>query len=403
MSTYLYEAFDKDGTVVRGEFDAQGKGEVLEHLLRRSLKPVSIRALRDGSQGLSRSFFNRLSSVDVLFLVRNLSTTIKAGMSIVESLDVLIADTDKPFLRSMLQRVQAGIKSGQQLSVEFEAYKKHFPAAFIGMLKAGEISGALDKTLDSLAVYLTKEFQLRSQVRSALVYPTVLLCASLGVITLLLGVVLPKLTKAFTESKIELPLLTRIFIGISNALTYSLILDVLIVGFLAWLFFYFRRTSLGKRIWQSTITHLPIAKDVIRKVAIVRFTRTFGNLIGSGISAIEALEISADSLGNAEYAAALHAAARDLERGVSLSHSLERSPQLFPRILVGLIVVGERTGSLSPMLLSLSEFYDEEVSNRLKNLTSVLEPLLLLVMGVVVGAIALSILLPIYQLVGKVG
>lgn len=403
MATFTYEAYDAHGVVVRGQIEASGKGEVVEQLLRKSLKPLSVTPLRSASSGLQMQLIKKLSAVDVLFLVRNLATTIKAGMSVVESLEMLVSDTERPYLRFVLQKVQAGVKNGQQLSKGFEEFRDQFPPAFIGMLKAGEISGQLDATLTSLGGYLTKEYQLRQQVKSALIYPTVLLCASIAVIALLLIVVLPRLTSSFAQSGIKLPLVTKIFLALSNALTYSITLDIAVLVFFVWFFLYFRRRPLGKRIWFSFLWHIPVAKHVITKIALVRFTRTFGNLSGSGIAAVEALEITADSLGNPIYAGALHAAARDIERGVSLSSSLSTHPDIFPKVLIGLITVGERTGSLSSILLTLADFYEDEVGTRLKNLTAILEPLLLLIMGLVVGAIALSILLPIYQLVGNVG
>jgi len=405
MSTYLYEAYDKDGTAVRGEYEADSSQDVVEHLLHRSLSPVSIRPLRANSATeLSfASLFKRISPVDVLFLVRNLATTLKAGMSMVEALDILIADTDRPYLRYVLQTIQAGMKSGLPFSKGFEQFRRSFPPAFIGMVRAGEMSGGLDTALSSIGAYLTKEYQLRQQVRSALIYPIVLLCASSGVIALLLIVVLPRLAKAFAQSGADLPFITKVFIGLSAALTYSILLDIAVLAVVVWFFVSFRRTDAGKRIMLAALMRIPIARDVVKKVALVRFTRTFGHLLASGISAIEGLEIAADSVGNITYAAAIRKAGDDLEHGISLSHSLSERRDLFPNILIGLLVVGEKTGTLSAILLELADFYDDEVGSRLKNLTSILEPVLLLVMGLIVGSIALSIMLPIYQLVGKVG
>lgn len=403
MSTFLYEAYDAKGSSVHGQFEADTEQEVLDHLARHSLSPVRVSDLAHaGTRKLSLSFFERISPVDVLFLVRNLATTTKAGMSVVESLDVLIADSEKPLMRRMLEGVQGSIKSGQPLSSAFEPYRIWFPAAFIGMLKAGEISGKLDTTLATLGTYLTREFQLRSQVRSALIYPVVLLVASTGVIALLLIGVLPRLTNAFASSGVKLPFITKMFLDMSHALTWSFMVDGIVVAALAWFFIYFRRTPRGKRIWSTTLSRLPIARDIMRKLALVRFTRTFGSLISSGISVIEGLEITAESIGNDIYTKALRAGEKQMEEGVSISHTLAQYPELFPRVLTSLVVVGERTGTLSIILLSLADFYEEEVSNKLKDMVAILEPVLLLVMGLVVGAIALSILLPIYQLVGGV-
>ncbi len=403
MSIFLYEAYDAKGSPVHGQFEADSEREVLEYLTRHSLSPVRVVDLaRSATSRLALSFFDRISPVDVLFLVRNLATTTKAGMSVVESLDVLIADSEKPIMRQMLEGVQGSIKSGQSLSQAFVPYQQWFPVAFIGMIKAGEISGKLDTTLTTLGHYLTREFQLRSQVRSALIYPVVLLVASVGVIVLLLIGVLPRLTSAFAASGVKLPFITQAFLSISHALTWSITLDVLVVAALAWFFIYFRRTPRGKKIWFAILSRLPLARDIMHKVALVRFTRTFGSLMDSGISALEGLDITAQSIGNGSYEEALRAGRRQMEEGVSISHTLAQNPELFPRVLTSLVVVGERTGTLSMILLSLADFYEEEVANKLKDMVAILEPALLLVMGLVVGAIALSILLPIYQMVGGV-
>ncbi len=402
MATFLYEAYDKAGTLVHGEFEAKDKDEVVSHLMKRALTPTSVNPLNGGGKlALSFSFFERVTSVDVLFLVRNLATALKAGLSVVESLDILIADATKGVIKRMLQGVVSAIKNGEPLSKSFAPYRDIFPVAFIGMLRAGEISGNLDQTLDSLSLYLRKEYSLRQRVKSALIYPIVLLIASIGVVVLLLVAVLPRLSGAFAQNGIKLPLLTKIFLGASHALTYSFTLDIIALFLLIGGGVVMQRTRGGKRFISTVFAHMPVAKDVVQKVVLVRFTRTFGNLINGGISALEALDISADSVGNVIYAAALRDAAEEIKNGSPLSRALGRYPELFPNILRSLVSVGERTGTLGTILVALADFYDEEVENKLKDLTAIIEPVLLLVMGLVVGAIALSILMPIYQLVGN--
>ena len=404
MTTYIYEAYNKDKALVRDEYEGVSREEVVEYLIKRNLTPVSVKELhgRGEKKGiLSIQFFERLTPVDVMFLVRNLSATIKAGLSIVESLDILISDTEKNILKKALQDVQATIKNGQPLSAGFEKYKNSFPPIFMGMLRAGEVSGQLGDTLTLLGRYLSKEYSLRSKVKSALTYPVILLVASFGVVTLLLMFVLPRLAKAFLTSGVELPWITKIFLGLSNILTWSFILDVIVLAGLVWFFLYFRTTIQGKKFFLWVLSNTPVASDLIKRIALVRFARTFGNLVASGLSAVESLELSAQSIGNESYALAINRAILDIKNGVTISDALSKFPDLFPRLLVSLIIVGERTGSLSDILSTFADFYEEEVDNKLKDLTAVLEPALLLVMGILVGAIAISIILPIYQLVGS--
>lgn len=402
MPIFIYEGYNRDGAIVRGEYEADTRDSVADYMLRRDLTPVSINSVGGSTTGLSVSIslFEKITSVDILFLVRNLSATVKAGLSIVEALDILIADTEKKIMKDTLTEVQARVKNGQPLSAGFENYKNDFPPVFLGMLRAGETSGQLAHTLAELSQYLSKEFALRAKVKSALMYPVILLSASVGVVSLLLIFVLPRLTKAFASSGVELPWVTKFFLGLSSMLTYSFILDGVVLVFFIWFFLYFRTTRTGKEFFFWIISHIPVASELVKKVALVRFTRTLGNLMSSGLSAVASLESSANSIGNQKYQMAINAVVDHVKNGISISDALSRFPDLFPRLLVSLATVGERTGSLSEILVTFSDFYEEDVDNKLKDLTAVLEPALLLIMGILVGSIAFSIILPIYQLVG---
>ncbi len=402
MSIFIYEVYNKDGAIVRGEYEALTREEVVQYLLRRDLTPISVEALRGGKRGLdlSISLFEKVTSVDILFLVRNLSATVKAGLSVVEALDILIADTEKKMMKNILREVQALVKNGQPLSAGFANFANQFPPVFLGMLRAGEASGQLERTLTELGQYLSKEYALRAKVKSALTYPIILLVASIGVVSLLLIFVLPRLTKAFASSGVELPWVTKFFLGLSGMLTYSFILDGIILFFTVWFFLYFRKTNMGKKFFFFLISHIPVANELIKKVALVRFTRTLGNLMASGLSAVGSLESAAQSIGNQKYEIAIKAIVDNVKNGLSISDAIAKFPELFPRLLVSLVIVGERTGSLSEILITFSDFYEEDVDNKLKGLTAVLEPILLLIMGLLVGSIAFSIILPIYQLVG---
>lgn len=403
MAIFIYEGYNREGAIVRGEYEAVSRDEAVAYLMRRDINPILVQALEgSGKTGLSLeiSLFEKITPVDILFLVRNLSATIKAGLSVVEALDILIADTEKKMLKNMLREVQALVKNGQTLSMGFSNYANSFPPVFLGMLRAGEVSGQLDRTLSELGQYLSKEFALRAKVKSALTYPIILLVASVGVVSLLLIFVLPRLTKAFASSGVKLPWITKMFLGLSEMMTYSFILDGIVLAFLIWFFLFFRTTKLGKKFFFWVLSTIPVASDLVKKVALVRFTRTLGNLMQSGLTAVGALESAANSIGNQKYEAAIVAVVDDVKNGLPISAALGKFPELFPRLLLSLIVVGERTGTLSDILITFSDFYEEDVDNKLKDLTAILEPVLLLIMGLLVGSIAFSIILPIYQLVG---
>ena len=403
MSTFIYEAYDRDGHLVKGEWSGEKREDAVEYISKQNLTPVTVKKIgskREGGVG-GITLFERINSVDILFLVRNLATTIKAGLSIVEALDIIAADAEKKLMKNILREVKADIKNGLPLSTAFERHAKFFPPVFIGMIKAGESSGQLDKTLDDLTKYLAREYSLRSRIKVALAYPIILLVGSFAVIILLLVFVLPRMAQSFASSHVELPWVTQFFIDLSNALTWSYVADAIFVAFLVWFIFFFNRTTVGKKFFSWVMANTPVIKDVIKKVSIVRFSRTFGNLMGGGLSAVDSLELSGISIGNNLYSEAIQKTIVDIKNGMTISDALAKYPNLFPRILISLIVVGERTGTLHDVLGTFAEFYDEEVDNSLKSLTSMLEPMLLLVMGLIVGAIAISIILPIYKLVGS--
>lgn len=403
MSTYFYEASNKDNKILHGEFEANSPEDVISHLTKRELTPLSIKSVTDISRSkdlLSIQLFSSISSVDIMFFVRNLAITVKAGLSIVEAFEILVKDTKNNLMKKILEGVQAMVQNGQPLSTAFGAYKDSFPPIFIGMIKAGEVSGQLDKNLTELAKYLSKEYALRSKIKGALTYPVILLVASTVVVSLMLMFVLPKLTQSFAASGVALPWITQVFLTVSNVLTWSYIADAVVVAGLIFFFSYFRTTRTGKKLFFSVASRLPVANNLIKKIALVRFARTLGNLIGSGLSVIDSLTIASQSIDNQEYTDAINNAIEDIKSGVPISESLNKYPKLFPNLLMSLVVVGERTGSLQEILITFADFYDEEVDNTLKDLTSVLEPALLLVMGLMIGAIAVSIILPIYQLIG---
>ncbi|MDD5152389.1 MAG: type II secretion system F family protein [Candidatus Pacebacteria bacterium] len=401
MSTFIYEAYNRDGRLVKGEWSGEKREEAVEYISKQGLTPVTVEKISAKNENGGMALFERIGSVDIMFLVRSLATTIKAGLSIVEAIDILLMDTEKKLMKKILQDVKASIKNGQSLSSSFEIYSKIFPAVFIGMLKAGEASGQLDKTLGELAKYLAREYSLRSRIKAALAYPVILIVASILVVMMLLIFVLPRMIKSFTSGHVELPLITKFFIWLSNVLTWSFVADSIAFLFLMYFIFFFKRTEIGKKFFAWLMSNTPVVKDLVKKVSLVRFSRTFGNLMSSGLSAVESLELSGDSIGNDIYSKAIKETIVEIKNGATISDALAKYPKLFPRILVSLIIVGERTGTLHEVLNTFAEFYDEEVDNSLKALTSMLEPILLLIMGLAVGAIALAIVLPIYKLVGS--
>jgi len=407
MPLYLYEASDSEGAIIRGEINGDSEETVIGHLTRRNLIPITVREKgavgATTRRGLSFSFFETIKPLDRIVLARNLGASVRAGLSIIEGLEVLIADTTKTLLRRILLEAKLNLENGQPLSMTFAAYPKYFSPVFVGLLKAGEASGQLDRTLEELTVHLSREHNLIRKIRSSLAYPLVLLVSSILVVLLLMLFILPRLVKVFEQSGAVLPPLTKVLLDVSGALSWSWPFDLAAVFSITAFLWHFRRTPAGRHFFGRFVLHIPVARDLIKKIALVRFTRTLGSLIGSGISIIEALRLAGDASGNEVYQQVITESAEQIKGGVPFSKTLEGHPELFPRFLTSLILVGERTGTLEHILKTFADFYDEEVDNSLKDLATFVEPILLLFMGLIIGAVALSVLLPIYQLVGQFG
>lgn len=403
MAIFIYEAVDKKKSTIKGKIEASHKAEALSSLTVKGLSVLSLEKEGEvrGAGRLSLSLFETIKQSDLIFLARNMAAMLKAGLNIIEALDILISDTEKKILKKILNDAKFNIQKGQPLSATFAHYKKYFPRVFVGLIKAGEASGRLSDAFAELSQYMTREFSLKRKIRSAMAYPTILVFGSVGIISLLLFFVLPKLAKSFAMSKVELPLITKIFMALSGALNYSVALDIGALVFLIWLFVYGRKTEAGRVVVFKILLKIPIAKDLVKKTALVRFSRTLGGLISSGLTIIESLQLSAESVSNDIYKKAILNSMEKVKKGIPLSKALKDYPELSPHLFVNMLAVSEKTGTMENVLRTFSDFYDEEVDGALKDLTTMLEPLLLLIMGLVIGAIALSVLLPIYQMVGK--
>lgn len=387
-----------------GEANAVNKAEAAAVLSQKRLTPIKIE-LKGSEKGKAVSLgktalFERMTAVDKIILLRNLAATIKAGLTLSEALDIMAADATKGVVKNFLNEARQGVMNGQPLSSIFERHSKEFSPIFTGMIKAGESSGLLDRSLEELNGHLNREYNLIKKVKAALTYPLILVVASIGIVAVMLIFVLPKLSKSFTQNNVELPALTKALVALSNALTFSPLLDIIVVAGLIIFFIYFRRSAIGKKVISKILFSIPVARNLVKKIMLVRFSRTLGSLISGALSISDSLQLTAKAIGNDRYEEAVMAADKDLKNGIALSQALKNHPKLFPHFLVSLVAVGEKTGTLDKVLKNFADFYEDDVSSALKDLTTFLEPILLLFMGLIVGLIAMSILLPIYNMVG---
>lgn len=404
MPVFRYEAADGKGAMRYDIIDAPNKNDALLLLSKKGLIPVSIE--EEGKRrminvSLNTTIFERVTAEDRITLVRNLAVTLRAGLSVLEAMDILIVDTPKKALKDIMKQAEVALQKGQPLSRSFARYPKYFSPVFTGLMEAGEASGHLEQSLEQLAEQMSKEYRLLKKVKSAMAYPVILLVASFAVLVMLLVVVLPRLAKSFMMSGVQLPTVTKVVLAVSGFVASHFLLLAFLFVALVLAFNFVKKTEKGNRFLLKTVMRIPVVSELVKKVALVRFSRNLSSLIASGINIIDALTVTADTVGNIIYKEKILNAVSQIKNGLSLSDTLKDNDKLFPHLLLSMMAVGEKTGTMEYVLKTFADFYDEEVDGALKDLTTFLEPVMLLLMGLIIGLIAMSILLPIYQLIGK--
>lgn len=402
MPTFVYTAANNQGEILTGELETPDTGAVADYLNRQELTIISIHSKKKLADGFDAGIFFGLNPQDRIMLVKHLAAIIKAGLSLKEGVEIALNDTKEKSLKKILTEAKFDLEKGQPLSATFKKYPKIFSSVFIAFLEAGEASGTLERSLEYLGVSLSKEYKLTQKIWGAMVYPMVLIMASIAVIAILMIFVVPKLVKVFSQSGSELPWITKLIISTSNFLVSNiyLISGFFVLAIIAIL--YFRSSNFFQKSISEIIFKIPAVSSLYQKIILARFTRVLGTLLASGVAILKALDISAEAIGQNRYYSVIKNLKAEISRGVSLGNAFKRQGEIFPRMLSSMVNVGEKTGKTDSILIDLADFYEEEVNNSLKNLVSLIEPLLLLVMGVVVAAIAFAIILPIYQLVGSV-
>jgi len=350
-------------------------------------------------------WFYNLQSIPVaskIFLLQNLAVMIKAGLPLADALNTLAKQSKNRKLNNILNDVQQKIRSGKSFSEALTPYMKDFGEVFVNMIAAGEASGSLESVLNSLYIQLKKDHTLKSKIRNAMTYPVIIVCAMFGIGTFVILFVLPNITAMFTDMKAQLPLPTRILIGISNFIqTNGLIvfpsIVIVILIFLRWI-----RSKSGRVIWHRILLRTPIVGEIIKKINIARLSLNLSNLIQTDIPIPEALRISSNVVGNQVYKKALLEASEKVKKGKKLAEIFQEYPQILPPIIIQMIAVGEETGALDVVLKNLADFYQEEVEQTMENLPIIIEPLLMIMMGVAVAGLAIAVILPIYSLTSQI-
>ena len=402
MSTFVYTAINDQGEITSGELETVDIKAVTDYISRQGLTSISVKPKKDLNNHFTNLFSSGISQQEKIILTKHLSTMIKSGLSLKEGIETILNDTKKKAFKKVLTEAKFDLEKGQPLSVTFKKYPNFFSNIFVALIKAGESSGTLEKSLDYLGIQLKKDYKLKQKIKGAMAYPFVLIAASIAVIFIMMVFVVPKLTKVFAQSDLELPWTTQLIIKISDFISGNIYLIICFFIATSLSLLYFRKKKKVQNIISEIIFKIPFVSELYIKIILVRFIRTFGILLSSGINILKALDISAETVGYNKYHKAIKELGKEISHGVSISNSMRKRRDLFPYMLINMVSVGEKTGNLDSILNELATFYEEEVDNSIKNLVSLIEPLLLLVMGLIVAAIAFSVIMPIYQLVGSI-
>lgn len=397
MSIYKYKALDKKQATVSGKVEAANEDIAVDVLVDRGLSVLSIE--KERSFDLSR-YFGFLNSVKVKELVvfsRQLAVLVSANLPIIKALKVLKEQTDNPYFQKIINEIVGEIEGGEKLSKAFAKYPNVFGEFYISMVKSGETSGKLDEVLNYLADQQEKDYDLTSKIKGAMIYPIFILSGLTVVGIVMMVFVVPKLTDILKESGGQLPVTTRILIWSSDFLKNYWWLAILIVFGLIAGFKLFTRTPFGRKQWDNIKIRLPVFGPLFQKIAVVRFTRSFSTLLKGGVSITQSLDIVANVVGNEVYKDLIKKTQKEVEAGKSVATVFLRS-KVVPRMLSQLMVMGEETGKLDDIFLKISDFYAKEVDNMVSNLVTLIEPLIMVLMGVAVGGLVTAIIMPMYQM-----
>jgi type IV pilus assembly protein PilC len=347
-------------------------------------------------------YFTKISVKDKLFFVQNLQIMVKNGLALDKSLMALAEQTINKRLKAILEELSVNTQRGLSFSDSLAKHADIFGDFFINMVKAGELSGSLDKVLEQVYLQIKKMYSLRSKIVSAMIYPIIVITAMIGIGIGMVVFIIPKITDIFTQSNVELPVTTRTIIAISDFfINHGILLAVAVVVLIFIIILILKQPS-GRRVYHNLLLKLPIAGEIIKKINLAKFCRTFSSLIKTDIPIASAFAITAQVLGNGPYADSLNNSLADLKTGTSVTNILKKYPHLYPPIVIQMSSAGEETGTIGEIFSEIADFYEDEIDQTMKNLPAIIEPVLILILGVAVGLMAISIITPMYSLTNSI-
>jgi len=402
MPSYNYTALDIRGKKITGDYNASSKSDVIGMLREKKYVPVTINEKKSKSKDIATiDIFSRVTIKDLALFCRQFQVMLNAGVPIVNSLDILRAQTEKKKFKLIIEDLYEMVQKGSTFSEALLSHKEIFPEIMISMIEAGEVSGNLDVIMERLSVHFEKEFKINNKVKGAMVYPIILVIAVIAVVSFLLVFVMPTFIGMFEGSGVPLPTITQVLLNISDFLRTKWFV---LFGAVIILVIIYKRLMQEKslRIKKDKFKlKLPVIKNVQIKVASARFTRTLSTLLGSGVELMKSIEIVSRVTGNAYIATTLTEVKEDLRKGGNLSEPLRRRG-IFPVMIPAMVNIGEESGAIDEVLDKTANFYDEEVEVAIDKLTTMLEPLMIVIMAVVVGFVVIAMILPMFDMLKTV-
>ncbi len=404
--TFAYTGRDSSGKVVKGRVDAAGEASVVSRLRTMGIAPISIEQVAGGT-GLQREisfgglFDKRVTIKDLAVMSRQLATMIGAGLPLLKALTILADQSENPKLSSTLDEVRSGVEEGSTFSDSLAKHPKIFPPIFVNLVRAGEVGGFLETSLDSIAKNYEKEVELKATIKSALTYPVVVLVMALLAVVGMIVFIVPVFEDLFADLGGTLPLPTQLLVVISQNMVWlgPLLIVAIVVGSIWWRAN--RHTPKFRSIFEPALLKMPVFGELFKKIAIARFTRNFGTMIGAGVPILQALSIVGSTSGNWQIEQAVQSVQDSVRQGRSIAAPLATEP-IFPPMVTQMIAVGEDSGALETMLEKISDFYDSEVQSTTEALTSLIEPLMIAFLGVILGGMIVALYLPIFDIFNQI-
>lgn len=409
MPEYTYEALDKSGKQVKGIIEASSEEVIIEKLRNMGYYPLSVTLNKKKAAQVDvlalpglRNIFHRIKRKHVVTFTRQLATLIDAGLPIVRSLRILEEQVESVVFKEKIKRIADDIESGSTLSDALAKHPKIFDALYVNMVRAGELGGVLETILNKIAEFLEKRQYIIGKIRSAMMYPIIVMVLATGIVAFILVVIMPKFAEIFQQLGAELPWLTQTLIDLSHILMYYTHWVILGLVLFGWIIKKINDTKEGKFVFDTIKLKLPVFGELFRKSAIVRFASTLATLITSGVPILQALDIVRETSGNEVVSRAMDEVYESVKEGETIHEPLSRCP-VFPPLVVHMVAVGEETGAIDQMLNKVAEAYEREVDDMVNAMTSLLEPLLIVFLGVIVGVIVVALYLPLFTLPKVVG